>query len=53
MFAPKQGCIRIDQRIESVGLFLASFSGMTGISGTSGTVKEKGKPLENQKIAVT
>ena len=47
---PTQGCIRTDQRIESVGLFLASFAGTVGIGGT---VHEKGKPLEKQKIAVS
>jgi hypothetical protein len=52
LHAPTQGCIA-DQRIESVGLFLASFAGMKGISGTQGTVDEKGKPLEKQKIAVS
>jgi hypothetical protein len=31
---PKQGCIRTDQRIESVDLFLASFAGWKGIAGT-------------------
>jgi len=34
LHAPTQGCIVTDQRIESVGLFLASFAGMKGISGT-------------------
>lgn len=51
--APTQGCIATDQRIESVGLFLASFAGMMGIEGTPGTLDEKGKPLEKQKIAVS
>jgi hypothetical protein len=32
---------------------LASFAGMKGIAGTPGTVDEKGKPLEKQKIAVS
>jgi hypothetical protein len=32
---------------------LASFAGMEGIAGTQGTVDEKGKPLEKQKIAVS
>jgi hypothetical protein len=32
---------------------LASFAGMKGIEGTSGTLDEKGKPLEKQKIAVS
>jgi hypothetical protein len=50
---PQQGCIATDQRVESVGLFLASFAGMKGISGTPGTVGEKGKSLEKQKIAVS
>jgi len=40
-------------RIESVSLLLASFAGMTGILGTPGTVDEKGKSLEKQKIAVS
>lgn len=39
--------------IESVGLFLASFAGMRGIPGIQGTVDEKGKSLEKQKIAVS
>ena len=41
-----------DQRIESVGLFLASFAGTKGIAGTKGTADEEGKPLEKQQIAV-
>ena len=53
LHAPTQGCIATDQRIESVGLFLASFAGMKGIAGTPGTLGEKGKPLEKQKIAVS
>jgi integrase len=53
LHAPEQGCILTDQRIESVGLFLASFSGMGGTSGTSGTVDEEVKPLETQHIAVS
>ncbi len=53
LLAPTQGCIRSDQRIESVGLFLASFAGIKGIAGTAGTVDEKGKSLEKQKIAVS
>jgi len=46
-------CIATDQRIESVGLFLASFAGIKGIAGTPGTLDEKGKSLEKQKIAVS
>jgi hypothetical protein len=53
LHGPTQGCIGADQRIESVGLFLASFAGMKGTSGTPGTVDEEGKPLEKQKIAVS
>jgi len=53
LHAPSQSCIAADQRIESVGLFLASFAGMKGIEGTSGTLDEKGKPLEKQQIAVS
>ena len=53
LHAPTQGCIATDQRIESVGLFLASFAGTKGTSGTSGTVDDKGKSLEKQKIAVS
>ena len=53
LHAPTQGCTATDQRIESVGLFLASFAGTEGISGTPGTVDEKGKSLEKQKIAVS
>jgi len=50
LHAPTQGWIATDQRIESVGLFLASFAGMKGIAGTSGTVDEKGKPLESRRL---
>jgi hypothetical protein len=50
---PTQGCIATDQRITSVGLFLASFAGIKGIAGTQGTSDEKGKSLEKQKIAVS
>ena len=46
-------CIATDQRIGSVGLFLASFEGIKGISGTPGTADEKGKSLEKQKITVS
>ena len=53
LHAPTHGCIATDQRIESVGLFLASFAGMKGIAGTPGTLDEKGKSLEKQKIAVS
>jgi len=53
LHAPTQGCIATDQRIESVGLFLASFAGMRGIPGTQGTADEKGKSLEKQNIAVS
>jgi hypothetical protein len=37
----------------SVVLFLASFAGMKGTSGTEGTTDQKGKSLEKQKIAVS
>ena len=47
------GCIATDQRVESVGLFLASFAGTKGISGTQGTLDQKGKSLEKQRIAVS
>ena len=53
LHAPTQGCIATDHRIESVGLFLASFAGMKGIAGTPGREDENGKPLEKQKIAVS
>ena len=53
LHAPTSGCIATDQRIESVGLFLASFARTQGISGTPGTLDEKGKSLEKQKIAVS
>jgi len=45
-----RACILTDRRIESVGLFLASFAGMKGISGTP---DKKGKSLEKQKIAIS
>jgi len=47
-----RACILTDRRIESVGLFLASFAGMKGIAGTPGTLDKKGKSLEKQQIAV-
>jgi hypothetical protein len=53
LHAPEQGCILTDQRIESVGLFLASFSGMEGTSGISGTVDEAVKPVETKQVAVS
>ena len=53
LHAPTQGCLPTDQRIESVGLFLASFAGTKGITGTPGTLQKKGKSLEKQKIAVS
>jgi hypothetical protein len=53
LHARTQGCIATDQRIESVGLFLASFGGIKGIAGTPGTLDDKGKSLEKQKIAVS
>lgn len=53
LHAPTQGCIATDQRIESVGLFLASFAGIMGKEGTSGPVDETDKLLKNQKIATS
>ncbi|MEK6282509.1 MAG: tyrosine-type recombinase/integrase [Acidobacteriota bacterium] len=53
LHAPEQGCIFTDQRIASVGLFLASFSGMLGPSGISGTVDEAAKPVETKQVAVS
>jgi hypothetical protein len=53
LHAPTQGCIATDQRIESVGLFLASFAGTKGISGTQGTTDEKGKSLEAEDCLQT
>jgi hypothetical protein len=47
LHAQTHGCIATDQRIESVGLFLASFVGTKGIEGTPGTVDEKGKPWKS------
>jgi len=49
LHAPTQGCTATDQRIESVGLFLASFGGTKGIAETQEKVDEEGKPLEKQK----
>ena len=51
LHAPTQGCIATDQRIESVALFLTSFAGTMGASGTPGTVDEKSKSLEKQIAA--
>jgi len=53
LHAPTQGCIATDQRIESVGLFLASFAGTNGIAGTKEKVDEEGKPLEKQKLGLS
>jgi integrase len=53
LHAPEQGCILTDQRIASVGLFLASFSGTVGQSGMSGTTEEDVKPLKIQQVAVS
>ena len=53
LHAPEQGCILTDQRIASVGLFLASFSGKVGQSGISGTAEEGVKPLKIQQVAVS
>lgn len=53
LHAPEQGCILTDQRIASVGLFLASFSGTVGQSGMSETIEEGVKPLKIQQVAVS
>ena len=52
LHAPTQGCVATDQRIESVGLFLASFGGTKGIAETQEKVDEEGKPLE-QKLGMS
>lgn len=52
LHAPERGCILIDQRIASVGLFVASFPGTSGTWGTTGTASETVKPLEKQQVAV-
>jgi len=52
LHAPEQGCILTDHRIASVGLFVASFLGMSGTSGTSGTADEAVKPLVNSASCV-
>lgn len=52
LHAPEQGCILTDQRIASVGLFVASFLGTEGMSGTSGTSDEPVKSLAIHKVAV-
>lgn len=53
LHAPEKGCILTDQRIANVGLFLASFTGMSGISGTPGTTENDVKPLKIQQVAVS
>ena len=53
LHAHEQGCILTDQRIASVGLFLASFSGTVGQSGMPGTTEEGVKPLKIQQVAVS
>jgi hypothetical protein len=50
LHAPTQGCTATDQRIESVGLFLSSFA---GINGTSGTVDQNDGPVKKQKISAS
>jgi len=52
LHAPEQGCILTDQRIASVGLFVASFSGMSGMAGMAGTNSEVVNSLEIQQVAV-
>jgi len=39
-----------DRRIKSVGLFLVSFARTKGMSGTPGTVDEKGKSLKSRRL---
>ena len=51
LHAPEQGCILTDQRIASVGLFLASFSGMSGTQGTEGAESGAVKALEKKQVA--
>ena len=53
LHAPTQGCTATDQRIESVGLFLASFAETKVIQETSEGVDETDKLSEKQKIAVS
>jgi hypothetical protein len=49
LHAPTQGCIATDQRIENVGLFLASFAETKGIARTSGKVDETGFGIERSR----
>jgi len=53
LHAPTQGCTATDQRIEIVGLFLASFAETKEIQETSEGVDETDKLSEKQKIAVS
>src|SRR5215213_8216884 len=50
LHAPTQGCLATDQRIESVGLFLASFAETMGIERTSGTVEETDKYWKSKSL---
>jgi hypothetical protein len=50
LHAPTQGCIATDQRIESVGQYLASFAGMKEIAGT---VDQNDEPVEKQKTSAS
>jgi hypothetical protein len=52
LHAPTQGCIATDQRIESVGQFLASFAGTKRIAVT-GTADETDKSFGKQKITAS
>ena len=49
LHAPTHGCIATDQRIESVGLFLASFAGM---KKTAQTADENPTPLRRSRSLV-
>jgi hypothetical protein len=50
LHAPTQGCIATDQRIESVGQYLASLAGMKEIAGT---VDQNDEPVEKQKTSAS
>jgi len=52
LHVPEQSCILTDQRIASVGLFLASFAGIEGTKGTSGTDRVDAKALELKEVAL-
>jgi hypothetical protein len=48
----KRGSILAKQHMDTVGHLLASFAGIEGTKGTSGTVRVDAKPLELKEVAL-